>query len=927
MNAILRQYYGQLLQWSMALTRGDRALAEEIVQELCLYFAVSRPDLSQVHNLEGYLYTSLRHVYLSQIERQGREAERTFSVLDYDSAELALSVLSAEEITEQQNELRRICTYLAWRKESTRSACYLLLLFFHGYSRNQTAAIACVPVQTIYNKIRIARSEVRSYLSEGGNLHILRAGKAPEARLRVVPVPAPELFAELRSLIISACQSECPDAALLTQHYLQSPNKAVEGRLLAHIVSCLRCLHLIEQQSGFPGNDIREGENLMCAENSDPCAVTMRNAEVLADKIWRHRPNRLSIACDGHIMATLEVEGPRNVLRLRAQKHIQLIEIFAEERIRLAMLSIDKSEETQRSPQTQSVALSDGRRLQLTIELEEDGPRCVLIYSDPALADTKDLLRLTSAKSTAAGNISTRTWISRRYMRPAWALLIVLLAGGTYMTIRTQINKSQAARVMATADAREKQEVGGMVIHEIVALELRSEHGDVLSTGLRESWTEHSTGRTVQRLYDANHQLLASVQNGKLTSTPKGDEKNSLSQIPFWKNDLSVHDFRLLTGDAVEKKSRGEWTEISGRHISSQAQLESAALVLDHLMHVREETLVLRGRKRNLRLLRVSSDYLPANRFPNAASSTSGDPVESSNSLSFQQRDSVSSSNAIEVDAQMVELRIRVLYQLSLLKADVGEPLDVDYSRDGRVVVKGSVSNKQLHQQILKTLNEIATHDRLDIQMRSLSAQHPPKVRGHSSKSELYAFNQMTPPADSLIRVYLAGKGIRDNRLQQATEDYSRQILEHARKALAEAHALNRLGETINLPSASKISNEAREQWSDMTSQHAAALENEMNLLKREVEVLCPPRGKNPELWDSHEIRNSQEYIQAVQEILVHAQRLNDVTGEAFAAEINVRAGTDPDDAVRAVMQHIPLRAVREVVAYSFRLDNAQQKH
>jgi DNA-directed RNA polymerase specialized sigma24 family protein len=54
---LLASYYSQFLKWGAVLTRGDRDKAEDIVQELCLYFTLTKPDLSEVANLNGYLYT------------------------------------------------------------------------------------------------------------------------------------------------------------------------------------------------------------------------------------------------------------------------------------------------------------------------------------------------------------------------------------------------------------------------------------------------------------------------------------------------------------------------------------------------------------------------------------------------------------------------------------------------------------------------------------------------------------------------------------------------------------------------------------------------------------------------------------------------------------------------------------------------------
>ncbi len=59
---LLEGYYSQFLKWGALLTRGDMGMAQDIVHDLCLLFTLVKPDLSQVANLDGYLYTCLRHV-------------------------------------------------------------------------------------------------------------------------------------------------------------------------------------------------------------------------------------------------------------------------------------------------------------------------------------------------------------------------------------------------------------------------------------------------------------------------------------------------------------------------------------------------------------------------------------------------------------------------------------------------------------------------------------------------------------------------------------------------------------------------------------------------------------------------------------------------------------------------------------------------
>ena len=78
-DKLLEQYYDRLQEWALQLTRGDVGKAQDIVHELCLHLTLSTPDLNKVQNLDGYLYTCLRHFYLSDIARSAREALQSVS--------------------------------------------------------------------------------------------------------------------------------------------------------------------------------------------------------------------------------------------------------------------------------------------------------------------------------------------------------------------------------------------------------------------------------------------------------------------------------------------------------------------------------------------------------------------------------------------------------------------------------------------------------------------------------------------------------------------------------------------------------------------------------------------------------------------------------------------------------------------------------
>jgi len=261
-DQLLASRYGQLLQWGAVLTRGDAGKTEEIVQELCLYFTLTQPDLTTVVNLDGYLYTSLRHIYLSALARSSREALRFVSMAEFDSFDSALRGNSSADPLQKQNDLRRICSYTVWRKESSKSASYFILHFFHGYARREIAELACLPIAAIYNKLKVARSEVASYLEEPGKLRIVNRDLPPQPRLSWSLLSAPELFNEIRKSILQSRAGACLQEEQLLAHYRAATPKPISCSLLAHLVSCERCLAVVDRHFRRP--TLKDREPLDC---------------------------------------------------------------------------------------------------------------------------------------------------------------------------------------------------------------------------------------------------------------------------------------------------------------------------------------------------------------------------------------------------------------------------------------------------------------------------------------------------------------------------------------------------------------------------------------------------------------------------------------------------------------------------------------
>ena len=69
---LFMQHYQWLVTWALRLTDQNREQAEDLVHDCFVHFTICRPSLEAIENLEGYLYTMLRNLHLSQVRRAAR---------------------------------------------------------------------------------------------------------------------------------------------------------------------------------------------------------------------------------------------------------------------------------------------------------------------------------------------------------------------------------------------------------------------------------------------------------------------------------------------------------------------------------------------------------------------------------------------------------------------------------------------------------------------------------------------------------------------------------------------------------------------------------------------------------------------------------------------------------------------------------------
>lgn len=968
---VLERYYSQLVEWGTLLTRGDEGKAQDLVHDLCLHFTVTKPDLNGIANLDGYLYKSLRHIYLSGLARSSREALQFVNIAEFDSVQFALVPRQMGDPLQWQNDLRRICCYSVWRKAQTKSASYFILRFFHGYHHQEIADLACTPVSAIYNKLRTFRAEVRSYLEQPGKLQFTSRDVPPIPTLYWTPLSSIDLFKELRNTILNARTGDCLPEEELIALYDPERHKAISCSVLSHIVSCERCLAVMDSHLRRP--TLKDREPLDEIGDISDSAVTevgksagmsrerlLRSVRRYTTEVLEHRPRTLSIAVDGKILASHDVQAQRNVLSARIDRpeNASFVEVFSEQRIRLALISIGELPPEGPHGQTQRVALSDDRWLDLSLTFDGLGLNSEVVYFDPALApelfeeDDSDVpVRvLAGPESTRANNRTILSWprvlawlaSTRQFLCPvlpspviAWSLVIacVFCVAG-YIVFRNEKTAPalNARDVLNRSIQVETASLEGQTEHQIFRFEEATTDGSILEQGTIDQWKDGDGKRYMRRLYDGQHRLIAAEwtqRNGDRGNYPMAEDSQpsganrELLADDLWKQDLSPETFRGLNGDNAQIRPTEDGYELTTAEPEiSHPQLVSATLVLNRHFHpIREVMRVRNGSDvREVRFVEADYERRPTLSVPDAIF----DPQDQGLRSRMEPHPFI--PRAIASDVQLAELHIAVLYQLNNLNADASDPLEVEQTSDGHIRITGMVAYDDRKQQLLSRLDLLENHQLLQAQIVSQD-----DVRNHGKKSlrtltgavSMYDVGQTKPPADAALRAYFQAQGLSQEPLDAAVSGFSREALGHAQHALQNASALRRLSVAFSTAELRSISLASQQQWTEMVAKHAAALEVELRALHEQLARLSPSPQPIPDIKnDGSAIETPAELARAADQILAKTKSLDESVSSVFASSQSLDApAADIQSLIKATSDAIPLQNAVEITSFAVQLN------
>ncbi len=558
-------YYDQALKWALRLTRGDNEKAEDLVHDVFIHFALNKPNLSKIENLDAYLFTMLRNMMRSQYRRDARKLEATIALEEFESAEIVLRSVNIEDRIKAKEQLRSICKFLCERKETSKGGSALLLRYFLGYFRSEIRLITRGNENSVDFLLSHAAREARLHLNQPKKIGFINKTAQKVTRQKASPrskdqeeadflTSTDKFLSEIRNEVFASCKGKCFSKAELNKIYSKSNDEKVSGGALAHIVSCPECIDKVNTILGipllkerFPTDTINRNTPNMSGGSGSGGGGGKKPSKGAKDalgkfrqrlnEVLEHEPSELLVAVNGIELGTIEVGARRNKLKLHIQEieDIRFVEIFSEQGLRLFIHHVDPPPAGAFS-EIVEVGLSRNRKFEVSLDFDGLGANLHVVYEHPnyqiasrdstALHDEvvdetsgdktdENVFNFGATASKFGGQFSDSTtfqgikaWFNLQRSFMAGGLALVLIAALIFIQIPQ--TKVSAAELLARSTTAQTKLTANpeIVLHRTLNLEQRDSAGELVERRRMEVWQSAAKGLRIRRLYDSENRLI-----------------------------------------------------------------------------------------------------------------------------------------------------------------------------------------------------------------------------------------------------------------------------------------------------------------------------------------------------------------------------------------------------------------------------------
>ncbi len=594
------EYYDLLRRWAVQFTEHNKDLADDLLHDTFIHFTLTKPDLSSIQNLDGYLFVMMRNLHLSQLRRTTRSPIRAFAAIEYDTADMSFWASDPRDHLRMRDELNAVCQFACIRKEGSKAGSILILRFFHGYYPDEIALVMHSTRGAVNFGVKQARAEARLYLEEPERLGLVDEKSRRTSKITVNALGG-DLRLALRGQIFDSRQGICLTRGKLEELYKPERVDGLDRQSIAHIVSCQTCIENVNSLLGLPPLSSRYpldtiGKDPGKKGGSGGSGGVGGGSNMLDSFISRrdahyyHEPRELCISVNGQLQGLQKIVSGTGelMLVLDTSENVGFVEVFSELGLRLLMLSIEPPPVGD-GKQSTRIELSGGRTIDATLNFSGAHPALQVTYNDPEpFLQTAELTTeepaaaapqlvppfLTGIGSDKANSFGLNAfldglkfWLEPVRLTAAFAILIVAIVGLLFFT-RPVEKALTAGDVLAHAARNEVDIVArpDLAIRSTFRIEKYS-NGTLISKSRVDEWQKADA--SVRRVFDSEEKMIAGEwqKDGKTQIFTAGEKLR-----PATANESSTDEISAITPSARQFASLMEKTGSS-----SLLELEQAA--------------------------------------------------------------------------------------------------------------------------------------------------------------------------------------------------------------------------------------------------------------------------------------------------------------------------------------------------------------
>jgi hypothetical protein len=634
-------------------------------------------------------------------------------------------------------------------------------------------------------------------------------------------------------------------------------------------------------------------------------------------------------------------EFSKQVLSVNIDEPIGFVEVFSEQGLRLLFFDVDQPIDGS-VEQTARAEFDLGRELDLSLSFRGPWPTLNVSYHDPTFEAVESSVQDSDSDVFEEGVIEQgaasrpkipiggvwprrRAWLRsslggldlRLFLRPGVvtaSFALVLIAALVILYRNVPTSPLTAADLLQRAVAAENVIASNrdQVTHRTLRLEEKSSAGQLLSSRRVEVWHSAANGVTARRLYDENGTLIAGdwrradgvqtiYHHGKRPQLQLVPDKRAAAPISFgnvWQLDPSARDFSSLIANTQGASA----TENSATYVinyASDPTLASSGLIKASLVLGRsdlsatEQTLVIKqgDETREYKFVeagferRAPNSVSPAVFEPEASLIASTGPTTASPKSEANMSISRPSSSAPFLASP--ELELQILKQLNQADAFYGEQIGLTRTPEGRLYIQGLVETDKRKAEILQALSSVRHNPAVQIQVETVAEAATRQARQRSSTGssteigtvEIEAKSAL--PVESELRAYLSSqKGLSNESLDQEVRRYADRVMSRTRQARRHALALKQIAERFSPDDLRALDSESRNQWRAMIGQHAAAIQQELDALLRDLKPLFPYSSSGE---SESQVAGDADLAGAAKRLFELASAVDESVGKSFS--------------------------------------------